>query len=158
MLTTDQLATLRAAILAEPAVAQFLADGRHNAIKDFYNAYADPAVKAWRPYYDANDLFSATKLTEYIARTAGERQAYDMLLSRGALDATRKAIRDAVADIFSGQSNSTSRAAILNDMTENATRAHVLFGGSSVTTDTVTALKRNYTDLLTDHDIYEALR
>ena len=45
ILTTEQLTTLKASIVAnaDPAVVQALADGNNGAIADWYNQEADPA-------------------------------------------------------------------------------------------------------------------
>lgn len=155
-LTKTKLAILKADILVNPAVAAYVTSGQDNAIKDWYNA--DSTTLAWKTSFSADDLFDNTLVTEYIARSGAERQAYDMLLSRGAFNPEKVSIRRGISDIFSGISNSTSRGTILTAMTEFATRAEVLFGGNSATTDTVTALKRNWSGKLTDSDIAVALR
>lgn len=155
-LTNSQNNTLKADILANSAVAAYVASGQDNAIKDWYNT--DSTTLAWKNAFSADDLFDNTQLTEYIARSNAERQAYDMLLSRGRFNPEKASIRRGINDIFSGPTNSTSRGAILTAMTEFATRAEVLFGGNNATTDTVTALKRNWSGKLTDSDIARALR
>lgn len=155
-MTNGQKNTLRTAILAEPALATAVSIRDDMAIANYCNAAATPTQKAWKEIYSAADLFSATVLTEYIARSAAERQGYDLLISMAGnmgIDPSRAKIRNAIADIFSGASNSTSRAAILNNMTQDATWAEVKIGGTNATTDTVTAWRRNWTGILTVSDI-----
>lgn len=156
-LTKNQANTLRAAILAEPALAAAVAIRDDNAIAVFCNAAASPAQKAWREAVPARDVFDATVLTEYIARSAAERQGYDLLLTMAPVDASRAKVRAAIVDIFSGAQNSTSRAAILSGMTENATWCEKVVGGTNATTDGVTAWKRNWAGTLSVNQISELL-
>ncbi len=156
-LTNGQRNTLRAAILAEPALAVVVSIRDDSAIATFCNAAASPAQKAWREAVPARDVFDATVLTEYIARSAAERQGYDLLLTMSPVDSSKAKIRSVVVDIFSGAQNSTSRAAILNALTENATWCEQKLGGSNATTDGITAWKRNWTGTLGPNDISNLL-
>lgn len=144
-LTVQQKSTLRTAIFAEPALAAALAVRDDQTIAAYCNAGASPTQKAWRKAVPAKDMFDATVVVEYIARSAAERQGYDLLMTMAPVDASRAKIRNAVADIFSGATNSTSRVAVLTAMTENASWCEVKLGGANATTDTVTAWKRNWT-------------
>lgn len=143
-LSTQQKNTLKAAILAEPALASALAVRDDQTITAYCNTAASPVQKAWREAVPAKDVFDATAVVEYIARSTAERQGYDLMLTMAPVDATRAKIRNAVTDIFSGGVNSTSRAAVLTAMTENASWCEVKLGGANATTDTVTAWKRNW--------------
>lgn len=156
-LTNGQKSTLKAAILAEPALAESVSNRIDSAIATYCNAAANPVQKAWRESMSAKEVFDATALTEYIARSAAERQGYDLLLTMSPVDASKAKVRAAVVDIFSGASNSTSRGAILNAMTESATWCEVKLGGTNATTDTVIAWRRNWTGVLTPDDISNLL-
>lgn len=156
-LTKNQANTLRAAILAEPALAAAVSIRDDQAIATYCNTAATPAQKAWREAMPSKDIFDATVLTEYIARSAAERQGYDLLLSMSPVDASRARIRNALADIFSGSTNSTSRALVLNAMTESVTWCEKQLGGTNATTDVVTAWKRNWTGTLSVNSISELL-
>lgn len=156
-LTPAQEATIRTAILAEPALASALAVRDDQTIAAYCNADASPVQKAWRNVYPSADLFQTAVLTEYIARSAAERQAFDLLMSVGVVDASRGKIRNAIADIFSGGTNSTSRGLILNDMTRNATWCEQKLGGTNATTDTVSAWRLNYSGTLTPSQISSIL-
>lgn len=148
-MTPAQLQTLRVAVLADPAGAAAIAAGDTFAMQAFLNAKASPTVKAWRTTYSGDALYEAHKPVEYIARSAAERAAFDLMVAR-TVAPTKAAIRKGVEDIFSGGANSTSRAAILNDMLESATRAEVFIGGpTNVTaTDAISGLKRDWTGLV----------
>lgn len=154
-LTPAQETTLRAAILAEPALAAPLSIRNDPAIADYCNAATTQL--AWRTVYSSDDLFQSTVLVEYIARSAAERQAYDLLVSIGMMDPSRARLRNAIADIFSGSTNSTSRGLILNDMTRFATWAERLFGGTNATTDTVTAWRLNWSGTISPSTVSSIL-
>jgi len=47
-MTPQQLQTLKAALLADPALAQYIVDYRDDLIRDYYNAPAYPAFIVWR--------------------------------------------------------------------------------------------------------------
>jgi hypothetical protein len=152
-LTRSQATTLRAAILAEPALAAALAIRNDTAIANYCNAAASPVQKAWKTVYTGIELFEAATITDYMARSDVERQAFDLLESVGVMDPSRNKIRNAIAEIFSGSTNSNSRTNILNDMTRNATWAEVRLGGTEATTSDVTAWRLNWDGVLTPIEI-----
>lgn len=47
-MTPTQLQALKTALLANPALAQYITDYRDDLIRDYYNAPADPAFVVWR--------------------------------------------------------------------------------------------------------------
>lgn len=47
-MTPAQTATLKAALLADPALAQYITDYRDDLIRDYYNEPASPAYIVWR--------------------------------------------------------------------------------------------------------------
>lgn len=155
-LSNAQLTALKNNILANPNVSAWVAGGVDNSVKDWYNQ--NTVTMAWKSSFSSDDLLDAVKFPEYLARSNAERQAFDLLVTKGSFNPEKASYRKAIADIFSGATNSTSRVAILTAMTEPATNAEVLFGGNNVTTDTVTALKRNWTGKITDSDVAKALR
>lgn len=162
-LTRAQRNTLRAAILAEPALQAFLVSPRQDdPITDYCNAPVTPAQLAWKPRNTAEEIFAAVNLNEYIARSAPERQAFDLLLQMAgaegaAVNATRASTRSAIVNIFSGATNSTSRAAVLTAMTEPLTWCQSKLGGNSATTDTVTAVRRNWAGTLVPIEVSRIL-
>ena len=153
-LSQSQRALLRTAIQANGTANAMYAAGQTGALTDWLNTKQSPVVKAWRTTYSGDELYVAHKPVEYIARSAGERQAFDLMVNRR-IDPTRVAIRKRIEDIFSGASNSTSRAAILNDMLENASRAEVAIGGATqvTATDAISGLKRDFVGNVTIDDV-----
>jgi hypothetical protein len=155
MLTNAQLQTLKAAILAEtdPALVALRSAGASGAMAEWYNLDAAPVVKAWRVAVESQDLFEATPITQFDGLTAGKRDAWNLMLANAPVDASRNKIRAAVTDIWQAAQATT----ILTAMTENASRAEVLFGGSNATDGGVTALRRDWTGELRNEDIILAL-
>lgn len=152
-MNNQQKNTLRAAILAEPALAASVAVRDDVTIANYCNAKASPVQKVWKTSYSGQEMFEAAAMTDYIARSAPERQAFDLMVAVGSMDPSKVKIRSAIADIFSGASNNGSRAAILNDMTRDATWAEQKLGGADVSTSGVVAWKLSWDGLLTAFEI-----
>jgi hypothetical protein len=55
-LTTEQLQTLKAAMLADPALTQFIADRRDDLVADYYNAPAVPTFIIWRTFVTQDEI------------------------------------------------------------------------------------------------------
>lgn len=158
-LTEAQKATIKTAILTEPALAEAVAIRDDNTITAYCNAARSPAQKIWKSAYTADDLFQVTDINIYIARSVAERQAYDLLITMDNLDPTRSSIRSGIVNIFSGTAQLVvaQRAAILNDMTRSASWAEYQLGGVNSTTDSVTAWVANWTGELSAFDVSSLL-
>lgn len=158
MLTTTQLATLKADILAstDPAIvaARDAVTGRNDTLlAQLYNSAASPVRKAWRVSVSGRDLFDAMTIGKFDNLTAGKRDAYRLMIDMGSIDATRQKMRKAIDDIWG-----VDATPILQDMQENATRLEVLLGGGSATTATVEGLKRSYVGTVTQDEIGMAFK
>ena len=158
-LTEAQRATIKTAILTEPALAEAVAIRDDNTITAYCNAARSPTQKIWKSAYTADDLFQATDINIYIARSVAERQAYDLLITMDNLDPTRSSIRSGIVNIFSGTAQAVvnQRAAILNNMTRSASWAEYQLGGVNSTTDSVTAWVANWTGELSAFDVSSLL-
>lgn len=121
-MTTEQLAVLAAdpLISATPDTPDGAA-----ATAAVYNAPADPVWWVWRSALAPADVLAVIVWPEYIARAAGEREAFGLLVSAPINPATAT-IRQAFADIFSGASGAATRAALLAVSRRPATRAERL--------------------------------
>lgn len=128
MLTTSQLVTLKADILADPVLnAQPQnADGAF-AIAAAYNLVASPVYVVWRTDLPIKDVKKAVVWTEYIGRSAGERGAFELMISNGILDASDANVRQGITDCFSGPSGAGTRANLTAVAKRSATRAEKLF-------------------------------
>lgn len=128
MLTTQQLATLKADILADPQLAALPAnDDGAFAIAAAYNLAASPAWVVWRTELPTKDVIDALDWTAFIGRSAGEREAFTFMLRNGVINPARPNVRQGIADIFSGVGGTAQRTALLAMAKRAATRAEKLF-------------------------------
>lgn len=154
-LTEAQQQTLASHIRnnADPAVVAALAQRNDVALADWYNQPVSPAQSGWRVAVSGSALFEAMNLTAYDGLTAGKRASWDLMLRFAPLDMSRNKLRAAVLDIWpAAQAN-----AILTDCTEPVTRAEAVFGGTSATSGTITAIRRAYVGPLLINDVSDSL-
>ncbi len=128
MLTAEQQAILKADILADPILAAYPnnSDGAW-AIAQAYNLDASPAFVVWKTAVPTSECKKAMVWTEYIGRSAGERDAWQFMLSNGIINAADVNVRQGIADVFSGPSGLQSRTNLLAIAKRSATRAEKLF-------------------------------
>ncbi len=152
-LTTAQLQTLKAAILAEAdsTFAGYRANGQTDLMADWLNAPS--TTDAWMYAAQRGALFEAMDVTKFDGLTAGKRDAWRLLMDNTPIDLGRNANRKAVQDIW----GNTDSVSVLQALREKATRAQVILGGTTKTTNTVSALDRSYTGTLSGQDISAAL-
>lgn len=134
MLTDAQLVTFKAHILAnqDPYVVEQLAAGSHAGVGNWYNEIANPPFYVWRSGMSTTEVFNAVTWSGtggFIARSAGERDAFLALTARGMVDPSRANIRQAFGDIFSGTATAAvdTRAAISAAAKRLATNIEKLF-------------------------------
>ena len=158
MLTIAQLATLKAAIIADPTAGPIRASGDTFSLLAWCNGPS--GTLAWRTAVSGAEIYNAHKPVEYIARSPAERSAFDLMADSGRRhDFTVAAKRNGVADIFSGATANTSRTAIFAVAQEPATNAQLTLGGSTVSvggnanmSETVSAFKRAWAELVTQDE------
>lgn len=164
-LTNGQFNTLKAAIIADAVAGPLRTAGDAYSLLMWCNAPS--AVSAWRKSVSADEVYNAHKPTDYIGRTgtdaAAERAAFDLMVTPGRVhDFTVSAKRGGVSDIFSstGGAANSSRTAIFAAAQELATNAQAAIGGNNASVggnskmaETVTALKRNFADLVTQDEV-----
>jgi hypothetical protein len=128
MLTPEQYTALKADILADPVLAaKPMTDDGHFAVADAYNLLASPSFTVWRTDVPTRDCKKAVVWTEFISRSAGERDAFQFMLSNGTLNAADVNVRQGIADIFSGPSGVASRTSLLAIAKRLSTRVEKLF-------------------------------
>lgn len=134
-LTAPQLVTLKADILADPTLSSQPenSDGAF-AIAAAYNLSAAPPFVVWRTELREEEMMQKTVWTEYIIRSAGERDAYRFMLSAGTINAADPNVRQGIVDIFSGPGGATTRTQLTELAKRNATRAEKLFATGTGTT------------------------
>ena len=154
-----QRITLLAAVKADATAGPMRTAGDSFSLLAWCNGPS--ATQAWRVNVTGSEVYDAHKITDYIARSAAERSAFDLLANMNrAHDFSAAAKRNGVADIFSGTINQTSRTAIFTVAQEAATNAQMALGGSNASVggtanmaEVVTAFKRTLTGQVDHGDV-----
>lgn len=121
-LTNAQLSTLKADILADPALNAFpqTADGAF-AIAALYSLNASPDFWVWRtsiPQFEIVSFLSpdatSWSWTTYIGRSQGERDGWrEMFADTGTINFSLPNVRQGLQDIFSGTAGAAQRTHLL---------------------------------------------
>lgn len=150
MLTPQQLATLKATILADPELNAHPNNADGNlAIALALAANASPDFWVWRSFVADQELYEGTgdggtswSWTIYIGRSQGERDAWRQMVNMaGGLNPSLANVRAGVADIFSGAGGANQRTHLLAIGRRRANRAEQLFAtgtGSTASPATMT--------------------
>lgn len=111
MLTPAQLQTLKADIAAQSDLNVYpnTPDGNY-AIAGLYNALAAPDFIVWKTAIPTSDIKKNVVWTEYIGRSVGEQNAFQLMIADGTINASDLNVRTGFIDIFSGPSGATTRA------------------------------------------------
>lgn len=153
-LTTTQIATLRADILADPALVQYAADARPNMIVAAYNSPAAPTFRVWRTDVKPSDIATAFVWTEIDALAAGKARIWEWMRLALVLNCGIANIRQGLNDAFSA--TTSTKLAVLAVIKRDATRAEELFAtgtGSDGAPGTMT-----FVGNVTDMDVELALK
>lgn len=156
-LTTAQETTLAAHIRAsqDAAVVAALAIRNDVELARLYNLAS--STYAWQSAMSARDIFEATDVANYDNITqAGKREAWRMLMDFAPIDFTRNKYRKVITDVWTTLS-ANNLTALTQSFTRKATVAEAVFGGTSATTNTVSALKLNWEGTLSTDDVSYAL-
>jgi hypothetical protein len=147
-LTSAQLATLKADILADPTLsAKPNNDDGNQAIADAYNAPASPAINVWRADVASSEVVAAVVMADFIALTSIKAQGFTIIVTPDSVDASSPNIRQDFQTIFGASSTLTNLTAIAQ---RAATRLEKLFGTGSPLTSTL------YGYFLTNRDVFAA--
>jgi hypothetical protein len=161
MLTTQQLQTLKDAILAETDVefAALRSSGATGAMAEWLNVEKAPAAKAWRSNVDPRDSDEVTPWANFDALTAGKRDSYIGAFLKYSRDYSKNAVRKWITDIWGNASVGSDAATILAGAGQrNITRAEAVLGGSATTaTNSVSALKLAWEGFLSNEDVVHAV-
>lgn len=144
-LTAPQLATLKAAITADPTLAAFPMTGDgYNDLAIFLNgSVATPDFWVWRELVSKNEYTQGTSLdgttfnwtgTGFITRAVGERDAWrELFNASGAVNVALVSVRQAFNDIFSGATAPApaNRTHLLTTSRAKATRIQKIFAIAS---------------------------
>lgn len=150
-LTAQQLAALKAAIQADATAGPMRVQGDTASLLAWCNGAKAPAQAAWRVNVGIQDSDEAVDYSTYDTLSAGKRDSWNIFLKFNRSFARTK-VRKWITDVWGAATAGSNGAAILAAGTESATNAQVALGGAVKTTDTVSALDRNYTDLVTQSE------
>jgi len=163
-LTPAQSAALKAAILAEtdPAFVAARTNGQTPLMTAWFNADKVPNVKAWRKDVPPQDSDEATPWVNFDNITqAGKRDSYLHAFMRYPRDYNKSAVRKWITDVWGNAAVGSDAATILTGAgLRNITRAEAipaLGGSTSVSTNSVSALKLDWVGPMTDQYIGAAL-
>lgn len=148
-LTNTQRNTLLTAIKADATAGPIRASGDTYSLLAWLNGSA--GVLAWRTAVQPQESDEAATYTTFDSIVAGKRDSWRLFLGF-ARNFARNKVRSWVTDVWGNATASSVAEAILQAATENATRAQNIIGGNNKTTGTVTALDRNYTEMVTQDE------
>lgn len=153
-MTPQQLATLKAYILADPILGpKTSGEGTdYGFIADAMSAPKSPTVLAWRTNVQPNDADDAPDYSVFDALTQGKRDSWGFFL-RTQRDFTRQKTRKWITDVWGAATAASNSEAILLAGTEAATVAEVAVGGPTRVQGTVSAMARNYSGGVTIEDL-----
>lgn len=148
-MTPQQLATLKAYILADPVLGPLTSGPGTDrvAIANAMSAVALPNVLSWRTSVPSTDADDAPSYSAFDSIVPGKRDSWGFFLNFPR-DFTRKKVRDWVVDVWGAATANSNAEAILLAGTEKALRVEVVLGGTNRTTGTVTAMNRTYVGAL----------
>lgn len=126
-LTPAQSQTLKTDINNNPTLSGTpnTSDGNFT-IAAHYNATASPDFYIWKNFVGTMDLKKAIIWTEYIGRSAGERDTF-RFMTEGGINPSDPNIRTGIQDIFSGPTGSGTRIGLSAIANRKATVAEKLF-------------------------------
>lgn len=139
-LTSEQLATLKAAILADPVLAALPNTPDNNfTIAAAFNLPASPEFIVWRTSVEVASIMSNGFIWTVVdGLTAGKARIWDWMTRLGSINPSKPNIRQGIADCWGA--GSAQVTAILPHCKRPASRAEALFAtgtGSDATPGTM---------------------
>ncbi len=153
-MTPAQLSTLKAYILATPALAAKATGAGADFSGLALDLNADTAQRAWLTQASVDAVDDAPSYTDFDVLSAGKRDSWALFLRTGR-NFTRGKIRSWVTDVWGNATASSNAEKILLAGTEFASVAEVALGGTTRTTGTVAALERNWIGDVSVQDLNE---
>lgn len=141
MLTETQLATLKAVIIADPTAGPIRASGDSYSLMAWCNAPS--TTLAWRSAVQPQESDEAATYTAYDSLVAGKRDSWAIFL-KFPRDFKKAKVRNWITDIWGNATAGSIAESILQAGMVKATTAEAVFGGTSKTTGTVTAINRTW--------------
>lgn len=153
MLNDTQLQALATALQAETnqTCVDALAIRNDIALTEWVNSAS--TVTAWNAAMQKRDLFEATDVTKFDTLTAGKREAWTLMLDNAPIDMGRQKMRKAAQDVW----GNTDSVAVLEACTRLATHGEDYLGHTTVTTNTVSAEKLNFSGIISIYEVSASL-
>jgi hypothetical protein len=142
MLTTAQLAALKAAILADPVLAAFPNnDDGHFGVAAELNKDASPAFFVWRSTVTSLAIMqNGFDWSRVDNLTVGKARIWDWMMRTGELNPSLPNVRAGVLAVFNVAADLATRLAIFQHCQRPASRAEKLFAVGPGTTTTEQAI------------------
>ena len=143
MLTPAQLTTLKAAILANPALTQYVTDRRDDLIAAHYNEAASPAVTVWKTTVTRDEVsVDGFDWTQVDNLTVGQGRIWDWLFdnSQSAINPADSGKRSGISECWKGTAAKVAVGTfVLGLCKRSANRVEALFatGTGSVASPSV---------------------
>lgn len=126
-LTTAQLQALAADIAASEFSGLPQTSDSAFEIAMAYNLTASPQFVVWKTDIPTSEAKQAMVWTEFIGRSAGEREAWQFMISNHTLNAADVNIRQGIQDIFNGPNGINTRTNLIAIAKRDATRYEKIF-------------------------------
>lgn len=138
MLTTEQLATFKAAMIAEtdPELVGYRTNGQTPLIYQWYNSTATPEYVVWRNAVTKDDLYSnGFDWVQIDNVTEPKWRVWNEMFWDGSMDPSKPNIRAGIDEVWKGTAAKLAVGAyVLNKCKRAATRIEQLFSTGSGTT------------------------
>lgn len=162
MLTAPQLATLKAAIDADPVLAAkpLNSDGYFDIAVALNTQIATPDFFVWRSSVPVTEIMGNNfDWTRVDNMTVGESRIWEYMTQLGAIDASKANIRAGVNEAYKGTAQDNAmRLAIFGHCQKLATRTQKLFatGAGTTTTDAGTGPATAVIETISASDVEQA--
>jgi hypothetical protein len=131
MLTTEQKATLKAAIIAIPELAAFYEAGNGNPIAAYFNGPAAPTVVVWKETLSRSDATAFGFDWDAVeSLTVGQARIWDWLFDNNerSMSPADPGVRDGISKCWKGNAAKLAvQTFVLGLCKRNATRYEALF-------------------------------
>ncbi len=130
-MTPEQLTTLKAALLADQALAQWIVDYRDDLIRDYYNAPADPAYIVWRSSVTQDEIMqNGFDWVRVDNLSVGKARIWEWLFDNGStsINPSKTNVRAGIDEVWKGTAPDLAvRAAVYVHCKRAANRVERLF-------------------------------
>ena len=130
-MTPEQLTTLKAALLADQALAQWIIDYRDDLIRDYYNEPASPAYTVWRTNVTQDEIMqNGFDWVQVDNLSVGKARIWEWLFDNGStsINPSKANVRAGIDEAWKGTAAMLAvRAAIYVHCKRAANRVERLF-------------------------------